>query len=481
MTGQNLRAATWQLPLLVAATLLSASLSYLLRSPCFGTSMASLSLSGTTGCDSDLAVVWYSRGLAEHLLPYLELLPTWSGTPATVEYPVLSGLLMWLLSLPASTYAGFVAVTAVVMGALAAWLTVILYRRAGLRTWAWAASPALVFYLTYNLDLPPTLCMVGALALVAGRDPRTISRRRYLGAAVLLALGGALKLFPLLFGPALMAWLWYGRPGEGQPPLRVRIRRSLEVAAAAIAVLVGVNVPVFLANPAGWLAPLAYQASRAITQDTMSIWYFLNTWVDLPQHTVMTLATLATTAGLIAVLATGWRLAARAGEYPLLGTSLGLLVAYLLLNKVFSPQYTIWALPLLIFLGFRAWVAVSVLVVDVALYWSWHFLVLASVTRRMSAYALWRLVSEASIGVRGWLLAALAIVAVAAPALRSARLRLFLDQDSPLLHSGRIPHAPAPNWGPRPLPARGPRGPSAVPVPATRAPLLVGSSVHDRE
>ncbi len=459
--------ATWHLPVLVAVTLLAAWASYRLRSPCFGNSMASLSLSGATGCDSDLAVMWYGRGLAEHVVPYLQLLPTGSGTPATVEYPVLSGMLMWLLSLPASTYAEFVAITAVVMGGLAAWLTAILYRAAGARTWVWAASPALAFYLTYNLDLPPALCTVGAFALIAGQDPRTVPRRRYLGAALLLALGGALKLFPLLFGPALLAWLLFGRPGPGQTPLALRVRRAVEAAGAAAALLVAVNLPVYLADPEGWLAPLAYQASRGITQDTMSVWYYLGTWVDLSQGALMELATLATAAALSAVLVVGWRLAHRAGEYPLPGTALGLLVAYLLANKVFSPQYTLWVLPLLVFLGFRVWATVSVVVVDVVLYWSWHFLVLASVTHRMGSYSLWRLVNETSIASRGWLLVALAIVAVAAPVLGRQRLRSFVTDDSPLLGPSRRRVPPAHVWLDEPSDAAPPR---------ERVPVLAGPS-----
>ncbi len=472
--------APWQLPVLIAVTVLAAYVSYRFRSPCFGGSMASLSLSGATGCDSDLAVMWYGRGLAGHMVPYLQLLPTWNGTPATVEYPVLSGALMWLLSLPASTYPEFVAITAVVMGGLAVWLTVILYRTAGARVWVWVASPALVFYLTYNLDLPPALCMIGALALVAHQDPRTIPRRRYLGAALLLALGGALKLFPLVFGPALLAWLLFGRPGPGQTPLGTRVRRSLEAAGIAIALLVAVNLPVYLANPEGWLAPLAYQASRKITQDTMSFWYFLGTWVDLSPATLMSLATLATAAGLAAVLAIGWRLASRVGEYPLPGISLGLLVAYLLLNKVFSQQYTIWVLPLLVFLGFRVWATMSVVVIDVALYWSWHFLVLASVTNRMTSYTFWRIMNEASIGSRGWLLVALATVAVAAPALGRQRLRSFLADDSLLLALRSVRRFP-PTSEPVPAPTRSPRGPVPDLVPATREPLLIGDRTRDHE
>ncbi|MFT4108538.1 glycosyltransferase 87 family protein [Propionicimonas sp.] len=459
---------SWQLVAMVAVTVLAAWLSYELRSPCFGGYSKALSFSAARGCDSDLQVMWFERGLREHVLPYLNLLPSVDSSPVTVEYPVLTGLLMWVLSLPATSFAGFVAMTAVAMGALACVLTVVLYRFAGPRAWAWVAAPALVFYLTYNVDLPPVVCMVGALALVVGQDPRTVSRPRYLGAALLLALGGALKLFPLVLGPALVVWLVVGRPGPRQTPFRQRLRRSLEAVAAAVALLVAVNLPVALASPEGWLAPLTYQASRTITQDTMSIWYFLSTWVDLPQRTLMTLATLATAAGLAAVLAVAGRLSRRLGEFPLLGSSLALLAAYLLLNKVFSPQYTLWILPLLVLVGFRTWVTLSVVVVDVALYWSWHFLVLASVTWNLPAYTPWRLLNEATISARGWLVGASAVVALLACARSRFPVALFLHETSPL-RGGPRPRRP------RPAPVPGLRpAPGAVPVEAAPK-VLVGA------
>ncbi|MGC3994216.1 MAG: hypothetical protein QM779_08940 [Propionicimonas sp.] len=441
---------SWQLAAMVATTVLAAWLSYALRSPCFGSYSKALSFSAAHGCDSDLQVMWFQRGLRDHVLPYLNLLPGTTSSPATIEYPVLTGLLMWVLSLPATTFAGFVAITAVVMGALAVVLTVVAYRFAGPRAWVWALSPALVLYLTYNFDLPPVLCMVGALALVIGRDPRTVSRPRYLGAALLLALGGALKLFPLVLGPALVAWLVIGRPGARQTPLRRRLRRGAEAAGAALALLVAVNLPVALANPQGWWAPLAYQASRTITQDTMSIWYFLATWVPIPQRTLMTLASVATAVGLVAVLAVGGRISRRLGEFPLLGSSVALMAAYVLLNKVFSPQYMLWILPLLVLAGFRAWATVSLVVVDVVLYWSWHFLVLAAATWNMTAYTPWRLLNEAAIGTRGWLVATCGVVALLAGARSRFPVTLFLHETSLLFDATRPRRAPrtAPELGP---------------------------------
>ena len=44
-----------------------------------------------------------------------------------------------------------------------------------------------------------------------------------------------------------------------------------------------------------------------------------------------------------------------------------MLIAYLLLNKVFSPQYILWLLPLLVLAGLRARIIVAYLVIDVVM------------------------------------------------------------------------------------------------------------------
>ena len=72
----------------------------------------------------------------------------------------------------------------------------------------------------------------------------------------------------------------------------------------------------------------------------------------------------------------GWVLARRTGDYPWLQVSAAMLCAFLLFNKVYSPQYVLWLLPFFVLLRVRwGWWA-SYLAVDVLLYvglFRWYY------------------------------------------------------------------------------------------------------------
>ena len=60
-------------------------------------------------CYSDIQFLWLGRGIDLHLFPYVggAIAPDGSLTGGTVEYPVLSGMLMWLGGLASDTDADF--------------------------------------------------------------------------------------------------------------------------------------------------------------------------------------------------------------------------------------------------------------------------------------------------------------------------------------------------------------------------------------
>jgi hypothetical protein len=345
-------------------------ISFLLRVPCLAPDASGLALA-VPGCHGDLEEMWLNRGLAAGNLPYLQpFVHPQTGQLVTVEYPVLTGLLMWLLS-RVGTFAGFLALSTLVMGVAAVGVTLILYRWTRRRAWLWAAAPALVHYLAYNYDALPALAVVVALGLVLGRDPTTVRGLRYLGAAAILGIGGGLKLYPLVFLLPLALWLLFGRPGAGQLPLRARLGRALAAGTVGTAVFVAVNLPILLANPQGWWLPFSFQASRPIDASTLSIWFFASSfWPSVGQAQWMLAAGVATAAGIAVAAAAGWLIGRRQGGYPLLGTCISVLAAYLLFNKVFSPQYILWLLPLLVLVGLRARLVVVYLVIDVVMFWA---------------------------------------------------------------------------------------------------------------
>lgn len=307
-------------------------------------------------CPTDLKVMWWERGLAAGLPPYQTPVPGSMG----LEYPVLTGELMWLLALPSSTLSGFVWLSTIVLGLCAVAITALLYPVAGRHTWLWAAAPSLVWYVSYNYDALVSLFAVAALVLLSGRYPDTIARHRIFAAAGLLGAGGAAKLYPLLFLLPMLLWILFGDP-------RARLGLAAQALGVTLGTFVLINLPVFLANPAGWLAPYLFQASRPIRVDTLSIWVVLS---ELPSGWVNAAAAVATAIALIAVSVWSWRRGRQLGDYPLLPASLLILIAYLLANKVYSPQYLLWLLPLLVLAGIGASSVIGYLVLDAALFWA---------------------------------------------------------------------------------------------------------------
>ncbi|HSK33438.1 MAG TPA: hypothetical protein VK903_08140 [Propionicimonas sp.] len=361
-----------QLGLLAVVGILT-GLSLLLRVPCFAWEPTGLALA-VPGCHGDLAIMWESRGLAAGNIPYLQpFVDPLTGQLVTVEYPVLTGMLMWLVS-RAGSLPAFVAWSAVLMGTAAMAIALILGRLSGRRAWLWAAAPALVHYLAYGYDALAVLTVVAALAMVVGDDAVGVRARSYLGAAAVLGIGGGLKFYPLLFVLPLALWLLFGRPGPLQPELRLRLGRALAVIGVTTGVFVAVNLPFALTNPQGWWLPFSFQAGRPIDVTTLSIWYFAGTfWPAVSQSQWMLLSTVATAVGIGAAAGAGWLVGQRRGAYPLLGSCVTVLIAYVLLNKVFSPQFILWLLPLLVLVRLPARLIVFYLALDVAMFWALGF------------------------------------------------------------------------------------------------------------
>jgi uncharacterized membrane protein len=300
-------------------------------------------------CYSDVPMLFRTRGLVDGVFPYA---PNAGEHP--LEYPVLTGVVMDATARLTRALDGrdttFFELTLLVMLACALVTVWAVAHTAGTRAaYLVAAAPALALSGTINWDL---LAVAAAtLAVLAW------SRDRPALAGACLGLGAAAKLYPaLLLFPLLVICL------------RERRLRAFGTALGSAAVTwLAVNLPVALAYPDGWLEFWRFNADRQA--DFGSLWYAL----DLLGVHVGRLNAVAT--GCFLVLCAG--IAAHAWRTRAEFAPLGFLVvaAFCVTNKVYSPQYVLWMLPLAVLAGVRVrdwaiWQAAEVL------YWLavWQYL-----------------------------------------------------------------------------------------------------------
>ena len=277
---------------------------------------------------SDIPALFHAERLDVGAVPYLD---------HPVEYPVLTGLQMFLAGAPATDGRSFLWWTVSLLATAAAVTAFLLARELGWRrALVLAAAPTLLVSGAVNWDLPSVaLAAAGLVAHRHGRDG---------WAGVFLGLGTAAKLWPGLALLALVpaAWAMRGR------------RAGLATVGAAIGAWVAVNLPVALLAPSGWWRFVQLNRERVLDWDPLlavaaraASW-----WPAVTTANTLTGGLVA--AGLVVVLtATVRRTTPDRWHHAVLP----LVAWFLLANKVWSPQFSLWLLPLfaLTFPGWR-WV-----------------------------------------------------------------------------------------------------------------------------
>ncbi|MGB8995948.1 MAG: glycosyltransferase 87 family protein [Pseudonocardiaceae bacterium] len=292
-----------------------------------------------------------------------------------MEYPVLTGLYQWSAAKLAQSWVAVAgsgwlpsSAPAIVyfdisaLGLTAAWLVTVLalVRLSRRRPWdaALAAlSPLVLVHAFTNFDtLATSLATVGLLAW---------ARRRPVLAGVLLGLGAATKFYPLLFlGPILLLCLRTGR-----------MRAGLQATAAAVVACAVVNLPIAALFPAGWAEFFRLNSRRGADPDTLYTvvstftgWSGFDGVLRLGQSP-STLNLVSAALFLVACAAIGW-VALAAPRRPRLAQLCFLVVcAFLLVNKVWSPQYSLWLVPLAV-LAIPRWKPVLAWMTVDALLWA---------------------------------------------------------------------------------------------------------------
>ncbi len=318
------------LRVLVLLATLAFVLGYLLKMPCHAEGFGG-DARYTKLCYSDIPYLYELRGFADGWLPYFQ---TGGGQGPALEYPVLTGAFMQIASM-LTGHTGSASDRSLLFfdwnalllfGCLLATVvaTALTVRRRPWDAAMVALAPGVILGSLINWDLL-------AVALTAG-SMLAWSRSKLGWSGVLLGLAIAAKFYPvLLLGPLLILCLRSGR-----------LRAFAITTGAAVGAWLLVNVPVYLGNHAGWSEFYTFSSTRGA--DWGSIWYVLQV-ADrpIPAASLNVVAT-----GLLLVLCIGIALLALTAEQRPRYAQLAFLVvaAFCVTNKVYSPQYVLWLIPL---------------------------------------------------------------------------------------------------------------------------------------
>lgn len=345
----------------LALTCVTLALHMAQKSPCADGRWANLEQL-TRFCYSDIIPLYSAEGgLSVGGIPYLNY---------ALEYPVLTGAFMTVIGLPVhelvdpqSQHQWFYLLTAgsLLVFAVAAVATMLGLRQR--RPWdiaMFAVAPALLLTATVNWDLLAVLLAVAGIYAWARRHP--------VAAGILLGLGTAAKLWP---GFLFLALIVLG--------LRTRQNRLVwNSVAAGVLTWVAVNLPVMAANFENWSRFLQLNTERAV--DWGTFWYigrYLEShllsgreaptggfqWFAAHVDPHLNWASYA----LFGLACVGIAaLALYAPRRPRLAALAFLTVAaFLLFGKVWSQQFVLWLLPLVVLArprwgAFLAWQAAEV-------------------------------------------------------------------------------------------------------------------------
>ena len=350
--GEHAAPHPWWTPLRVvlAVTALAFVLGMVQKTPCVSTNWEDTQARYAAMCYSDFPYLYSGRGFAEGIVPYTDT----GGRYPALEYPVVIGYFAYGAAMVTQALAGgpylqarhaipvdqiyaapgvahesglYFMVTAVLLGAVllvAAWFMAGAQRGRPWDAMLFALAPTLVLAGLVNWDILAVAMVAGAFwAWVRGRPVLT---------GVMIGLGTATKLYPMfLLGALFVVCL-----------RRRRLPDFAAVAASAAVTWLAVNAPAMLFDFAQWKVFWSFNSERVA--DLGSLWLvWEQSGHDVTAGTINLVSWVFFVAVCVAVLVLGLR----ARRTPRVAQLAFLLVAgFLFVNKVYSPQYVLWLLPL---------------------------------------------------------------------------------------------------------------------------------------
>jgi uncharacterized membrane protein len=270
-------------------------------------------------CYSDIPALYGERDLDKDQWSY-------SSTTDAVEYPVLTGTVMWIFAL--ATPAGeneirtYYRINIAFLAALFILIAVIVYRIRPEFAYLTTLAPAAIGSLYINWDLWAIISMMLSIYW--------FDRKKYKHSAIAIGISISTKFLPvfLLLPIALILWR------------RNEVKELIRYIAIAVLTFATINLPVLLTTPEGWLR--FYELNFDRGQDWGSLWYALTSLgVNLGNTNFFAILAL-----FVSVLFVSLLIFSTKNVLTLADVSFIVLALVMIASKVYSPQYILWLVPL---------------------------------------------------------------------------------------------------------------------------------------
>ena len=299
---------------LLALAIFAALLSFLKFSPCQSTNWATPD-QYIHACYSDLPSLFGERGMVDNKWPY-------ASDTNSVEYPVLTGLVMYATSFVAHSPISYFNFNAFLLALLFIGVVFIVYRIKPEFTYLLPLAPAMIASLYINWDLWAITTMMLAIYW--------FDRKAYLYSSLALAISISTKFLPVFLLLPILFILWRSN----------QIRELVKYALITAALWLAINLPFALTTPTGWWR--FYKLNVEREADWGSLWLAFN-HLGLGLANLNYLTILLLLIGLTSFVVFLFELK----NTPTLASVAFIVLAIVMVaSKVYSPQYVLWLTPL---------------------------------------------------------------------------------------------------------------------------------------
>lgn len=272
-------------------------------------------------CYSDLPSLFGDRELNKHKWAY-------AGTEKAVEYPVITGLVMYATALitpsNSSSATNYFLINAFLIALLFIFMVVLIAHIKPNYWYLLPVAPAMIASLYINWDLWAITSMLIAIYW--------FDKEKYKWSALALGISISTKFMPIFLLLPIFLILWR----------KNRIREIAQYSGIVIASWLAINLPVALTTPQGWWRFYDLNLSRGA--DWGSPWLaFSILGINLANLNYLTFLALLAGLTIITLIFFEFSITPTLAQMSFI-----LLAVVMIVSKVYSPQYVLWLTPLAI-------------------------------------------------------------------------------------------------------------------------------------